>query len=122
MKISYKTILEINVVISRSTPKGVSLDTLMKLIDFKDSINNSVEKYKKIFKEIMLEFKVAEKNGQFDWTDHEDSEKISEKVLQLFEIEVSINDCNFMPPTEFVKMLDGYSLGDISFLKKYLVV
>lgn len=122
--IDYRTILEINAIVSRCTNKGVDVEVLLKLIDFKDEINEQVDKYKKVFKEIMKEFSVPEipgMQGQYDWSTKENPTEITKRINELFSVEVKVPGCNFLSPNDFVKLVDGFALGDISFLKKYLV-
>lgn len=120
--ISHRDILTINALLNTCENKGLTVETLLAIIDYKDELATIIERYQKAFKEITGEYKLeVNKKGNYDWSEHPKSKEIGEKINALLETEVEVHKGRFMDMEDFMKILEGMKIGDVSYLKKYMV-
>lgn len=117
---TYKDVLELNAAISKCVNKGIPVDAVLKLVDFKDELQEKIEKYQRVFKDIMSEYGIKEDNGVYNWSEAEKVEEISQKVTDLISAETELQHANFLDDTDLVKLTEGFSLAELSFVRKFL--
>ena len=118
--IKFKDCLELNAAIGSCVNKGLEVQSILSLIDFKDELQANVDKYKKALKDVMDSYEITDVNGNFSWADNENKDAISQKVSELLESDVEMSTTNTIPDSEIVKLTEGMNINSISFLRKYL--
>ena len=122
MKIQYKEILSINSVLNKCTSnKEFPAESMIKLLDLKQELQTQVEKYAKLFQEVMKQYGVKENNNQYNWQGYKDEEAISQKVDDLLNSPIEIKNTNFLDAANFIKIIpDGLNLSELGFMGRFL--
>lgn len=122
MKISYVDVISINKVLSNCVSnKEFSTEAMIKMLDLKEELKSVIDKYSKIFTEIIDQYKIEQINGSYNWTGHKDEKTITKKIDDLFKTETEIKNTNFLNAEQFVKMVpDGLNLDELNFISKFL--
>lgn len=120
MKIKFKEALDLNGFLGGAVTKGLSVPSILSLIDLKDELQAIDEKYRKVLKDIMDEYDVVQKDNSYNWSENPKQEEISMKINQLVSAEMEVINCNKMQDEDIIKLTEGLSLSNISFIRTFL--
>lgn len=113
-------IIRVNDIIGRCVNKGMEVEDMLQLVDFKDELQLKIERYQKAFKMLMKEYEIKESNGSYNWKDKEDAENITEKVNELLNTVTPLNKTKFMEKESALQFLEGLTLNEIAYCLKFL--
>lgn len=123
MKMNFNELSQLNIILSNIVNKELSVDTILKLIDFKNELDLNMEKHRKAFKKILSDFGLNYKDGeQVSWEEHSEKNNIDSKINELMQINLELKMCNFVSNEEFIKLCSNLNIGQISFMGKYIKV
>ncbi len=111
--------MDLSQLLNKMVNKGISTDTLLKILDLKDELNGHVERYQKSFRETMKVNAVVEVDGVFNWAEHDDVENISKKVTELLNSEAVLG-ANKIEKADLLKVTENFTVGEISYLSKHI--
>lgn len=120
MKTTFRMVIELNIGLGSCVNNGLSVQSILSLIDLKDELHTTVEKYNKALGDIMSQYGVEKISGKYSWVGNEKQKEISSKIEELVMSEVDIKNFNCLPEDEVVKLTSGLSIDAISLLMKFL--
>ncbi len=120
MKVKFKEALELNSFLGGAVTKGLAVSSILSLIDLKDELQAISEKYRKVLRDIMDEYEVSEKDGSYNWSENPKKEEITAKIEDLVSTEMNVVNCNKMSDEDIIKLTEGQSLNNISFVRTFL--
>ena len=90
-------------------------------MDLKEELQLNVERYAKLFAELMKQYDVKEAGNVYDWRGNKDEAAITKKIDELLNSTLEVKNTNFLDSANFIKVIpDGLSLNELSFMGKYL--
>ena len=113
MKITFKTAIELNIGIGSCINNGLSVNSILSLIDLKDELSNIIEKYNKAINDIMKNNNIEKEDGKYSWKGNVNQEKISSYIDELITSEIEVFKFNCLSSEEIIKLTNGLNIDTI---------
>ena len=120
MKTTFRMAIEMNMGLGSCVNNGLSVQSILSIIDLKDELQSVAEKYNKALADIMKQYGVEKESGKYSWVGNDKQADISSKIEELMSTELEITKFNCLAEEEVVKLTDGLSIDAISLLMRFL--
>ena len=120
MNVTFKTAIELNVGLGSCVNNGLSVKSILAVIDLKDELQKIAEKYNKALSDIMEHYGVKNIMGKYSWQGNYKQDEIASKIEELVNSEVELTKSNCLPEDEVIKLTSGLSIDAISSLLRFL--
>lgn len=105
---------------------GLKSQTFLKYLDFKNEIDDVIQKRDKAIKTLMEGYKIKQvynplvNQMNWDYQKHPDKKQIDEKVEAINTEPYALKTSNFIPDQEFFEVTKNLHMNSIAFASKYV--
>lgn len=119
MTVKNTDLIQILTQVNKLKNQGVSTEGVQKVLNFHKGVAALTEQYSADFKQLMKDMNVEEIDENYNWSEHENQDEITEKVKELLNKEVEIKT-TAITTKDLVALTNGMSVGEVTYLKQYL--